>query len=62
MVLSPLGTVNPVGKVAFALTTPHARITGQAAIALSQHGTVAPSIIHHRTEFASSMIDDRTVM
>lgn len=42
--------------------SPRARITGQAAIALSQHGTVAPSIIHHRTEFASSMIDGRTVM
>ncbi len=42
--------------------SPRARITGEAAIALSQHGTVAPSIIHHRTEFASSMIDGRTVM
>ncbi len=42
--------------------TPRARITGQAAIALSQHGTVAPSSIHHRTEFAASMIDGRTVM
>ena len=42
--------------------TPRARITGEAAIALSQHGTVAPVTIHHRTEFASSMIDGRTVM
>ena len=39
-----------------------ARITGEAAVALSQHGTVAPSIIHHRTDFAASMIDGRTVM
>ncbi len=39
-----------------------ARITGEAAIALSQHGTVAPSIIHQRTDFAASMIDGRTVM
>jgi chromosome partitioning protein len=39
-----------------------AKITGEAAIALSQHGTVASSIIHHRGDFASSMIDGRTVM
>lgn len=39
-----------------------AKITGEAAIALSQHGTVAPSIIHQRTDFAASMIDGRTVM
>ncbi|RMD60923.1 MAG: ParA family protein [Alphaproteobacteria bacterium] len=42
--------------------TPRARITAEAAIALSQHGTVAPVTIHHRTEFAASMIDGRTVM
>jgi len=42
--------------------TPRARITSEAAIALSQHGTVAPITIHHRTDFASSMIDGRTVM
>ncbi|HEX7873487.1 MAG TPA: ParA family protein [Sphingobium sp.] len=42
--------------------TPKARITGEAAIALSQHGTVAPIIVHQRTDFASSMIDGRTVM
>ncbi len=39
-----------------------ARITSEAAIALSQHGTVAPAIIHQRSDFASSMIDGRTVM
>jgi chromosome partitioning protein len=39
-----------------------ARITAEAAIALSQHGTLAPSIVHHRTDFAASMIDGRTVM
>ena len=39
-----------------------ARITSEAAIALSQHGTVAPSTIHHRVDFAASMIDGRTVM
>ncbi len=39
-----------------------AHITTEAVIALSQHGTLAPSIIHHRADFASSMIDGRTVM
>lgn len=41
--------------------TPRARITGESAVALSQHGTVAPITIHHRTDFAASMIDGRTV-
>ncbi|MCZ6720195.1 MAG: ParA family protein [Proteobacteria bacterium] len=39
-----------------------ARITSEAAIALSQHGIVAPVTIHQRTDFAASMIDGRTVM
>ena len=42
--------------------TPKARITSEVAVALSQHGTVAPITIHQRTEFAASMIDGRTVM
>ena len=42
--------------------TPKARITTEAAVALSQHGTVAPVTIHQRTDFAASMIDGRTVM
>lgn len=42
--------------------TPKARITSEAAVALSQHGTVAPVTVHQRTEFAASMIDGRTVM
>lgn len=41
---------------------PRARITTEAVIALSHHGPVAPSIIHQRIDFASSMIDGRTVM
>lgn len=41
--------------------TPRARITGEAAVALSQHGTVAPVTLHHRVDFAASMIDGRTV-
>jgi chromosome partitioning protein len=39
-----------------------ARITMEAAVALSQHGTVAPTTVHNRTDFAASMIDGRTVM
>ena len=42
--------------------TPRAKITHEAAVALSQHGTVAPVTLHHRTDFAASMIDGRTVM
>ncbi len=41
--------------------TRRARITADAAVALSQHGTVAPTTIHHRVDFATSMIDGRTV-
>ncbi|MBO6782085.1 MAG: ParA family protein [Alphaproteobacteria bacterium] len=40
---------------------PRARITGEAAVVLSQHGTVAPVTVHQRTDFAASMIDGRTV-
>jgi chromosome partitioning protein len=42
--------------------TQRARITVEAAVALSQHGTVAPVTICNRTDFAASMIDGRTVM
>ncbi len=41
--------------------TQRARITGEAAVALSQHGMVAPVTIHHRVDFAASMVDGRTV-
>jgi chromosome partitioning protein len=37
-----------------------ARITADAAVALSQHGKVAPVTIYQRTDFAQSMIDGRT--
>jgi chromosome partitioning protein len=40
---------------------PRPRIAGEAAVALSQHGTVAPVTLYQRTDFASSMIDGRTV-
>jgi chromosome partitioning protein len=57
--------VQRLGKpLIFALNgaTPRARITAEAVMALSQHGTLAPVVIHHRTGFAASMIDGRTVM
>ena len=41
--------------------TARARITGEAAVALSQHGTVAPVILKNRVDFAASMVDGRTV-
>jgi len=41
--------------------TLRARITGESAVALSQHGVVAPITIHHRVDFAASMVDGRTV-
>jgi chromosome partitioning protein len=40
--------------------TARARITAEAAIALSQYGTVAPVMIHHRVDFATSMTDGRS--
>ena len=40
--------------------TARARITTQAAIALSQYGAVAPVMIHARVDFATSMTDGRT--
>jgi chromosome partitioning protein len=41
--------------------TARARITGESAVALSQHGMVAPVTVHQRVDFAASMIDGRTV-
>jgi chromosome partitioning protein len=51
-------------QLIFALNgaTPRARLTTDAAFALSQHGTVAPVIVHNRLDYAASMIDGRTVM
>lgn len=42
--------------------TARARITADAAVTLSQHGTVAPVTVHQRTDFATSMINGSTVM
>jgi chromosome partitioning protein len=41
--------------------TPRARINGESEIALAQYGPVAPVTIHHRVDFAASMVDGRTV-
>jgi chromosome partitioning protein len=41
--------------------TQRARITAEAAIALSQYGTVAPVVVHHRVDFAASMTGGATV-
>ncbi|AOY69559.1 chromosome partitioning protein ParA (plasmid) [Xanthomonas euvesicatoria pv. vesicatoria str. 85-10] len=48
---------------AFAVTQakPTARITVQAVAALSAHGPVAPAIVHDRVDYATSMVDGRTV-
>jgi len=40
----------------------NARLTVQAMAALSEHGVVAPAVIHDRVDFAASMIDGRTVL
>lgn len=37
-----------------------ARITTDAALALSQYGPVAPVVVYQRTDLAASMIDGRT--
>lgn len=42
--------------------TRKARITSDVAVALSQHGTVAPVTVNNRTDFATSMINGKTVM
>jgi chromosome partitioning protein len=41
---------------------PRARITAESIAALSQHGMLAPVIVHQRVDFAASMIDGRTAM
>lgn len=41
-------------------TKPRAKLTGEAAIALSQHGTVAPVMVADRTDYAAAKVDGRT--
>lgn len=40
--------------------TNRAKITTEAVMSLSEHGAVAPVVIHHRVDFQTSMIDGRT--
>ncbi|MBF0251979.1 MAG: ParA family protein [Alphaproteobacteria bacterium] len=42
--------------------TQRTRITGDVAVALSQHGTVAPTAVHNRIDFATSMIKGGSVI
>jgi chromosome partitioning protein len=60
-----LDIVDTEGKpLVFAVNgaTRRAKITSDTAIALSQHGTVAPVTVHHRTDFATSMVQGGTVL
>ncbi|BBL77440.1 ParA family protein [Methylomagnum ishizawai] len=41
---------------------PNTKLTVQAVAALSEHGVVAPAIVHDRVDYAASMIDGRTVL
>jgi chromosome partitioning protein len=41
-------------------TKPRVRLTGEAAIALSQHGTVSPAMLADRATYAAAAIDGRT--
>lgn len=61
---STVDLVQGAGKpFVFAVTQakPNARLTIQAVTALSEHGAVAPAIVHDRVDYAGSMIDGRTV-
>jgi chromosome partitioning protein len=61
---STVDLVQNAGKpFIFAVTQakPNTRLTVQAVAALSQHGAVAPAIVHDRVDFAASMIDGRTI-
>ena len=61
---STIELVQSAGKpFVFAVTQakPNARLTVQAVAALSEHGAVAPAIVHDRVDYAGSMIDGRTV-
>lgn len=40
---------------------PRSTIAQQAVGSLAEHGKVAPVMVHHRVDFAASMIDGRTV-
>ncbi len=60
-------TVDLIGKskrpLVFVLNRvqPRAKLTTQAVVALSQHGTIAPVMVGNRTEFAASMSGGDTI-
>jgi len=61
---STVELVQDAGKpFVFAVTQakPNTRLTVQAVAALSEHGPVAPAIMHDRVDYAGSMIDGQTV-
>ena len=58
--LGSLLSLNAAGTATNAVGFIGAKITADAAIALSQHGKVAPVTVYQRTDFAQSMIDGRT--
>ena len=61
---STVALVQAAGKpFVFAVTQakPNTRLTVQALAALSEHGVVAPAVMHDRVDYAGSMIDGRTV-
>ncbi len=39
---------------------PRTRLTAEAAVALSQHGTLAPTLVHDRTDYAAAKSDGLT--
>src|SRR5665213_103816 len=61
---STVELVREAGKpFVFILTQakPNTRLTVTGVASLSEHGAVAPSIMHDRVDYAGSMIDGRTV-
>lgn len=63
-VAATVDIVEGAGKpMVFAINqaTQRAKITAEAIMSLSQHGTIAPVTIHHRVDFATSMTDGRVV-
>jgi chromosome partitioning protein len=61
---STVALVKAAGKPFLFVVTqakPNTRLTVQVMAALSEHGKVAPAIVHDRIDYAGSMIDGRTV-
>jgi chromosome partitioning protein len=62
--LRAVGTTLDAAAKAFVFVVnaavPRTHIAMDAVRALAQHGKVAPAILHHRIDFAASMIDGRT--